>query len=289
MNDDNKDLAESVGALNKALDAGKYTVPKELLESAALKVQDLSELANKYLTIQALNNMSVRSKQTREVIDLDTQKVTDLIYLGVEVRSDRIEEGAKIIAEQLNLLAAGGYIHSCLAPLSSLELAKRPGRHFTSIVFAYVHCAEENLELAKSLCQNSCEMTDTEPKEAHSMKIDLPDGEFFAFERVTIAGNMIEGFDGKKMIDTLIEMYMAILPKGTELVSSDACAIDSLCVPYELRFRSPVLDKVKEVKLDYVRATGMNSGKLEQGAVLLGIQYLDKNGKDLYESARRPV
>lgn len=279
--DEVKTLSESIDELTKALNASDYNVVSEaMIAASALRVNNLADMAAPYLTDEAKAALAKTSKQIIEVIDLEKELVTECLYLSVQVRSDKLEEGVKVIAEQVNLLAAGKYIHSALAPVSAVELAKKQGEYPTSAVFAFVHVPAEQASLAKSLCTTAhIEGQVGEP--LHSLKIDLPPGEFFAFERVTVMANL-----SADPVKELVDRYLSILPKGSELVSANRCAIIDLSLPVELRFRCPVMDNVKEVRLDHVRTTGTNSGELKQGNVIVGIKYIGADGKDIYESIR---
>lgn len=274
----NPGLLQEIEALNKALEASEKTMTL----GSAIVTTDLMEMAKPFLSEASQALLSKKATGLVEVIDLENEKVTECLFLGVHVRTDKVEEGVKAIAEQINLISAAGLGHSVLAPILSVPLVKLSGKHYTCAVVAYVHVPAEKAEDVRKMCKHLMNADDL-GQALHSLDIELPEGEFFAFERISIAANMIEGADHGEALKGLIDMYLGVLPKGTELVSAERCGITDLSIPVELRFKSPILDRVKEVRLQWVRGCGTNSGELKQANILLGIQYIDKDGKDIYE------
>jgi hypothetical protein len=280
-------LVKKLEALIEALDAGKYNATKEsLVNGSALKVIDQMELAEKYLTIKAGRAIAEVVAKI-DIRDQDNNLLGKPLYLATIVKEQNIEAGVEMISYDLNMLASRGLILSALSRPSSMALVKRAGQALTHAVFSFVHVRPDRYEEAVAISNyglTSQGTVATDAKQTGEIELDLLPCEFIACVRVTVAANMIEQLDGVKRdhLQETIDQYMAILPKGTEYLGTVPCGIDDLSIPYELHFRSALLPKVREVKLEYVRTCGYENNKLVQGNVILGIIYLDKSGRDIY-------
>lgn len=275
------ETAEKIQSLTQALEAGEYnSAPQPLIEGSPIKVDKHDDLAAQYLNNAAKEAM--KTKATSLTVKYDDGRSYTCIYLGVIVKSTEVEKGVKAIANDVNKLADAGLIHSALSYMSSVELVKQAGKSLSRAVISYLLVPTDKLEEAAAMCEHAIEDSD-DTKFLDSLDLDLPPGHFIIEERLSIAANMIGG-DGDRSttLQDLINMYMSVLPKGTEFVESIACGISGLSVPYELHFKSPLLDDVKRVSFDWLRGIGTNSGKLVQGNILIGVRYFGKDGKELY-------
>lgn len=297
---DEKSLLEQIDALKKAIEAAEAKQ-----KPSALKIDDHMELAGKYLNDAAKVALAKKGKnlieQYNHPVDepsLDgtqsyVRKVAICHYFTCQVRKDKIEEGVKAISESINILASIGAIHSCLAPVSSVDLAVMPFKHHTSAVICYVHIKPEFIDVAKNTMFNTQE--GGIGMALHSLDLELPPGEFFAECHIghsltaltPVKSNEARVFD-------VVGEYMKFLPEGTEFIGYRPTAIISLYAPYELKFRNPLLQRVKRVELEYVREVAFQKEgekeSLKQFNLVTGIRYMgvkdlrDKDGKieDLY-------
>lgn len=265
-------LLESIDRLQKALDATKatYTIP-------ALQVNDLAENAKKFLT-----------KDAAEVMDNKIKSLTTLdsecIFLGVQVRADKIEDGVQAISDDINLLVSEGLVTGALAGVSSINLARIPRQSPSAVVIAYVHVKKDYVDRAKNLVMYGIpEDADTEKtKKLGDLSLDLADGEFVVVLSYSHSLGMLREFSVEQELHDDISELLAILPKGTSLTKVERCAVMGLSIDFEVHFKNPLLQKVKEVKLIYLRTAAPSGDALIQGNVLVGVEYLGKDGKKVF-------
>lgn len=299
-----KSLSEQLEELQKALKAyeeKEKTAPK----GAHLQVEDHMELAAKYLNANAQAALSKKGKHIIEQYNVDMGNNNFVPhsavcqFFGVQVRKDKIEEGVKAVAEVMNELADMGAIHSCLAAISSIDLAQMMFKHATSVVICYVHIKPGFEETVRSFKYNVRE-GEIGPA-LHNLDIELPQGEFFAECRLSHQLAMMHPpKSNESRVFDVVKDYLKYLPEGTEFVGYRQTAIVDLSLPYELRFRNPLLQRVKRVELDYVRDVAFqNEGEkeqLKQFNLVTGIRYMGvrdfhaKDGKieDLYRYNTAP-
>jgi hypothetical protein len=97
----------------------------------------------------------------------------------------------------------------------------------------------------------------------------LADGEFLALISLSIMS--------KYSVDDQIQQYLSVLPKGTEVVEIKKLPVSSLCLLHEVRFKNPLMNNYKEVKLLGHCEACMVGDKLEQFNLFDGIEYIKKN------------
>lgn len=121
----------------------------EVTQGPNLNVTPHPELANKHLSPLAQEKLAIKSD--KEVVsEVGGLKTYTAVYLAARVSSDNIEEGVKNLSEVLNTLAADGYIHSCLAPISSLGLHVSDGNPM-SVVVCFPLVPTESIDEVKSI------------------------------------------------------------------------------------------------------------------------------------------
>lgn len=304
MEQNEKSLIEQIEELKKALEAHKVEH-----KGSALRVNDHMELAGNYLTDNAKKALSVKGRSlieqyNKQIGEPAQDGVTHYVraiavcqYFTCVVRKDKVEEGVKAISESINQLAEMGAIHSCLAQVSSVDLAQLMFQHPTTAVICYVHIKSEFADVAKNVRYNTPEGGIGEA--LHSLDIELPPGEFFAECRLSHQLAMMHPpKSNESRVFDIVRDYLKYLPEGTEFLGYRQTAIMDLSMPYELKFRNPLLQRVKRVELDYVRdvAFQKEGESLKQFNLVTGIRYMGvkdfhaKDGKieNLYQYNERP-
>jgi hypothetical protein len=278
MSDEKKsELEESLETLEKALEASEHSVTTPVLQ-----VEDLSEMAHRYLTAGARYDLSQKATQLIQIGE--DGRVFKAVYFATRVRSGNQEKAVQALARVVNDLSQRGLIHSCLAPMSSLELARMPNSSPQSVVFCFV-LVPESYEAYCSVRYKKFFIEEGSVGGAlEDLSPVLEDGEFLAEVRVSHVMSMMRQFDPKSLLQREIDLYLAILPSGTVVREVVECAITDLSVPYEVRFFNPLLKRVKKVDLSYVRSAEVVNDKLEQFNVFLGIRYFDKDRREIYNS-----
>lgn len=303
MEQSEKSLSEQIEELKKALEAHKNEPPK----GSALQIENHMKLADKYLSAAATKALSKKGRSLIEVYNEQVGQETHedgveqstyvreaavCQYFTCQVRVDKVEEGVKAISETINELAEMGAIHSCLAQVSSVNLASMPFQHPTCAVICYVHIKPKFAQVAKNMRFNTPEGGIGEA--LHSLEIELLPGEFFAECRITHGLAMLHpAKNSEARVFDVVRDYLKYLPEGTEFVGYRQTAIVDTSLPYELKFKNPLLQRVKRVELTYVREAAMNvDGKKESitqfnlvtGIKYLGVKYNSQDGKieDLY-------
>lgn len=272
---DDESLLEKVETLQKALDAGQYNA-----QAPALQVEDLSTTANRYLSRSARYDLA--NKALTQIVKYDDGRTYPCLYLAVTCKTGNEEKGVKAIANVLNDLSAKGLIHSCLAPVSSIHLA-RVSLVQKSVVFCFVHVPESHYNDCKVLYKGVQVEEGGIGDDVEDLSPELAEGDFYAEIRIShLAALKGNDFDSYRALQNEIDVYLGILPKGTQVKSVIQLAVIDLSLPYCVIFHNPLLQKVKSVELDYVRDIAVFGEKVEQFNLTLGVRYLDKDGKNLH-------
>lgn len=277
---ENKNLEESIDALNKALEAGENVV-----SAPVLNVKDESDVAKKYLTSKALKALEDLPKAKKLLgCDIHGVPIAKAVYFAARIKSDKIERAIEQMALVANDLVEKGLIHSILAPISTIELFRMPGEVATSAAFFFPLVPIDKVNEIKKY-DFSTEEGEV-GKLMESSEIEQKPGDFYAVERVTAMFSMMQkDFDEKKHIEERVEFYLKVLPSGTKFLGYTKCGILDLCIPYELKFSNPLLQRVKRVELDFVREIA----RLEEGEglhefnVFTGIRFYGEGDKELYK------
>jgi len=267
-------LLQSLEAATEAILASVNTEP-----TSTPQVKDLSELAARYLTTDALKQTG---KRTLSQIVEEGGTLYRCVYFACQVAEDNLETGVKEIAASVNELAAKGLIHSALAPLFSITLVKNPLEKPTCAVFCFVLVPASEVDEINASMKHVVQEGGL-GELIGSNRIEIPDGEVRAVVRIACGFTMILKHPGKEtMLQEEIGRHLAVLPKGTKFEGYEACAISDLSFPYELKFSNPLFREIKTFDMEYVRiCTGVDE-VLHQGNLLLGVRYFDADGKQLY-------
>lgn len=271
-------ISEQLEALNKALEAAEHS-----RTTPVLKVEDLSEMARPYLTAGARYDLS--QKATQLCVILEDGQVFKAVYFATRVRSGNQEKAVQALARVINDLSQRGLIQSCLAPISSIDLARMSLQAPQSVVFCFV-LVPESYEAYCSVRYKKFFVEEGEMgRPLEDLSPRLEDGEFLAEVRVShIMSLQDQRPNPRQLLQREIDIYLAILPKGTIVREVVECAITDLSFPYEVKFYNPLLKNVKRVDLSYVRSGEVINDKFEQFNLFLGIRYFDKDQRELYKS-----
>lgn len=275
---DSTELAHEIKALQDALEASEKIRSESLHASAALQVEEMSELAKKYLNEKTQADMGRKAMSLSVVFD--DGRAFKAVYFAVRTRTENVEKGAQVIAPILNELSAAGLIHSCLAPLSSFKLARLPLQSDQSVVFSFVLVPFESEAEIREKYKGVYIMEGGVGELIDDLKPILKDGEFLAAISVGVFFNP-EANPGE-LLKNEIDRYLAILPKGTEVREVVDCAIISLAVPFEVRFFNPLLKQVKRVELETVRHAERVGDRVEEFNLALGMKYFDANDEGMF-------
>lgn len=262
-------LIEELEKLTEALDSFDY---KDLKPGAALEVTDLSSQADEFLSDKAKAALSRSSKSLTHKDDTGSYTC---IYLGAILRNQNLLGGLKSICNDLNSLAEKDLIHSTLAKPSSVKLARVPLQDEVSAVFSYVLVPENKMEEAQSLVTYAISEGDC-GKPWGSLEQDLKEGEFLASISVSVFSSIHSERKSEAILHEEIQNLLNILPKGTEIISITPCSVISLSIPYEVKFRNPLMNNYKEVRLEYTRECVRLDDKIEQFSLLTGVEYVKK-------------
>lgn len=280
---EDSNLSGKLEELMKALEAGKYvSAPPSISQGAALKINELSEIANKYLSESAKLDLS---KKVKQLIVNDDGKLYQAIYFSAVVKTGNEEKGIAAIAKIINDLSQHGLIHSCLAPMSSLELA-RTSSVAKSVVFCFPLVPMNSVKDCEARYKEFYTLEGGVGPEYDDLTVPLAKGEFLAEVRVTHSLAMLDKIDGTKSVQERIQReinkYLKFLPEGTEVVQVTELAVSDLSYPVEVKFRHPEMHDVSKVDLDYVRCVRRVENGIEQYNRFTGITYYDKVGKKMY-------
>jgi hypothetical protein len=261
--------------INAAIDA----TPTTIVQDPAFQVTRHEAPSARYLT--ALAQEALAKKALSHVVQVQVQVQGTMecflaIYPSLVVRKENLESGIETLSRVINELAEKGYIHSCLSPLSSIELARMPKRHDRVVVFCFPLVPADKLEECKGIAgqfwaEEGCIGPDLDQADR-----ELPEGQFFAEIHISHYLSMIGKGSKEDKLKEYIDKYLRVLPNGTEVVSTRECDITGLSVPFEVVFYNRLMKDYREVHLDYMRyavALDGEDGKLEQFDLLTEISY----------------
>lgn len=271
--DDLNELNESLKELNETLEDGQST----LAQGSALSITDEGTLARKYLSSLAQERLSTKST-TIIVQERGTMKAYMAIYLCTRVRNDNIEKGVEALSGVLNVLAEKGYIHSCLAPMSSLQLAIMPMQHPSSVVLCFPLVPADKVDEIKQIAGNLMTSESGVGECLDTIDKELPEGQFYAEIRVSHGLTTLKSFSVEDALKEQIQEHLKVLPKGTEVISVNQCAIIGLFISYEVIFYNPLMKSIKEVKLYHIRFAEVVDNHLEQFNLFKSVEYIKRDG-----------
>jgi hypothetical protein len=257
-------LEESLRTLTEALESTNTVV------GPALDMTWQLDNASPFLNKEAKDALVPRSYNT---VDRDADgRFYECLYLCVQTRSDKVTDGVKAIASDLNELASRGLIYSALQPLGSIELARIPLKTRSSIVYSFVLVPSDRLDEAKSLVDWAVpEGGSGEP--LMSLDPELQEGEFLAAMQVSFLSGRLQDTP-ENLVQAEIKEYLNVLPPGTEVVEVVKCAVGQLYIAFEVRFRNPLMKRFKQVKLIRVRHAEIVGDKIEHFDLLTGVEYI---------------
>ncbi|NJO48183.1 MAG: hypothetical protein HC840_00545 [Leptolyngbyaceae cyanobacterium RM2_2_4] len=277
FSDFDSDLSHSIEELNKALEASNQTPPTQ---GTVSQVNDLSELAAKYLTPSAKYDQA--QKATTLTVKYDDGRFYTAIYFATRVATGDEERAVEYLARILNDLSQKGLVHSTLAPISSLELA-RTSSVAQSVVFSFVLIPQECHRDVKAMYPKFSIEEGGAAEELYDLSVPLDQGEFLANIRISHVATLHGStHNPQEMFQNELQQYLAVLPKGTRVRKITQLAITDLSVPFEVKFYNPILQRVKRVELSHVRACAVIGDHLEQFNLLTGVRYFDAEDKELY-------
>jgi hypothetical protein len=248
------------------------------LDVQQLDVQQLDDLAAQYLNPLAQEAMT-RKAETLSVV-LDDGRAFLATYFTVITRLDNPGPAAERICKAINELANEHLIHSTLAPLSSIELARQFGQVQRCAVFCFVLVPAQKRDEIKARFHDLATEEGGFASTIGDTKLPLKEGEFLA--EIQVAHQLMTKVDPKAMLQRQIDDYLKFLPKGTEVVDVTELAIYSLSYPFQVKFYNALLQDVSKVELDYVREVVRLDGEIHQFNLVTGIKYYDRNGKLKY-------
>lgn len=273
-------VAEELDKLQKVLEAGKYNHTP--VYQSALQVEDLSELANKYLSASAKLDVSRKSK----LLELKNEDGLEYktIYFSAVVKTGNEELAVQEIAKIVNDLSQQGLIHSTLAPISSLQLAINT--RVLKVVFCFPLVPVSSIEACKTKYGKFFTLEGDVGIELEDLSVPLQEGEFLVDIRIAHQLAMLTTKEVKPLKDLVqdeIDRYLKFLPEGTEVVQVTPLVISDLSAPYEVKFKHPQMYDVSKVELSYTRCVRPLENGLEQYNRYLGLRYFDKSGKEMYQ------
>lgn len=273
-----EELKEQIDALNEALEASKSS-PSTY--GAALQVNDLSEIAKKYLSPNAQYDQA--QKATTLSVKHDDGTYYTAIYFATRVRTGDEETAVQYLARVLNDLSQKGLVHSTLAPLSSLQLAiisEVP----QSVVFSFVLVPHESHADIKAMYPKFSIEEGGCGEALYDLSTPKGEGEFTANIRIshTLGLSNHNGKTSQDYFQQELQEYLAVLPKGTRVRKITQLAVMDLSVQFEVKFYNALLQRVKRVELSHVREIARIGDSIEQFNLLVGIRYFDKDDKELY-------
>jgi hypothetical protein len=245
---------------------------------STLHIKDELDLAASFLTPEALATQK-KSAMTQVVVEGDTVYMCTYFAKHVpDTEADKLNT-CKQLAKVINELTNNNLIHSTLAPISSMKLAETdPFQKPAIVVFTFVLVPSHKLEDIREQYTSEMVKEGEIPNKEGNFEIETKEGEFFASIRVY-------GKDEEQvssLVESEIETYLQILPKGTQVVSKRTLAPLSLYLETEVKFFNPLLSKVKYITLNYIRDCIEISGEIQVFNILQSITYLDKNKNPLY-------
>lgn len=276
QSDISQELRESIDQLNEALKASESNPPTQ---GSVLQVKDLSELAAKHLTPSAKYDLS--QKATSLIVKYDDGRCYASMYFATRVRTGDEDIAVEYLCRILNDLSQRGLIHSTLAPLSSLELA-RTSSVAESVVFCFVLIPATAHKDIESLYPKFVIKEGEVGEPLYDLSVPLSEGEFLTTIRLSHNLLMQGSANYQERFQTELNQYLAMLPKGTRVRQVTQLAIQDLSVQFEVKFHNRLLQRVKRVELEYVREIAQFDNRIEQFNVVTGIRYFDAEDKELY-------
>jgi hypothetical protein len=278
-------LIKEVEELAKDLEA--QPVAEKLTVGSAIHVTDVSEMADKYLSDGAKEDL--KRKSATLTVKYDDGQFFRSVYFSIQTRPEEVEKGVEIIANTINRLSQEGLIHSCLAPMSILKLARMPKQAPTVAVFCFVLVPHIQVDYIAETHKHVYTLEGGIGNHFGDIRPILSDGEFLAGIYVSYWNTAILGGDTTKHTDAMLQEqiadYLSILPKGTVVKEIVPCAVMDLSYPFEVKFYNPLLKRVKSVDLNWVRQVSVDPNdpnKVIQFNLLLGINYYGEDGKNLF-------
>lgn len=245
----------------------------ELTQGNALNVKDLSEVAKPFLSPAAAQAMSRRSDR---LLVLEDGKTYEAIFITRRFKESSEAKAAQAVAEELNKLASAGLIHSVLAPISSIKLARMPGEESSIAAFCYPLVPQARMAEVDALVRHQAMENFGQADE--DLSLDLPEGDFCAVINLSPTRAMVTEETLESMLKDEICQYTSVLPPGTSVVSTTRCAILTLAIPYEVIFRNPIMKDFRKVELSHRREAAIVNGKLEEFDLLTKITYVRRDG-----------
>lgn len=245
-----------------------------------MQVEDLSEMANKYLTASARHDLS--QKSTTLSVKLDDGRFYSCIYLSTRVIQGDEERACEYLAKVLNNLSQRGMIHSTLAPISSIKLAPQ-SLTLQSAVFCFVLIPQESHKEVQNLYPEFVQQEGEIGRELYDLSPILSPGEFTTIIRTSVFSMSGSVKDSHSIFKEELDQYIAMLPKGTRVRTVRQLAITGLSLDYQVKFYNEVLPNVKKVEIQYMRACTPIRERLETFNVITGMNYFDKDGNFLYK------
>lgn len=262
--------------LHRALEAGNKV---QETKSNHIQVEDLSHIADKYLSASARYDMNTKAYQLI-AHDIDG-RVYEAMYLATRVISGDEERAVEYLARVLNDLSRRGLIYRTLAPVSSIELALSSSVK-TSAVFAFVLIPKESHKEVQNMYPEFVMQEGDIGRELYDLSPILSPGEFITTIRVTcLPLNEPSGVQDR--LQQEIDAYLAVLPKGTRVRRITNLAITDLSIPFEVKFYNELLQDVKRVEIGYKRAVAKVGDGLKQFNVMTDITYIAADGTFLYK------
>jgi hypothetical protein len=254
-----------------------------------LDIQDISELAVPWLSAKAKEALKVRAIAPHHTNEDGRYYRT--LYLGNLTRKGNALIAVEHISSVLNELAEAGDLHSCLAPLSTMQMARMPLRAPYQAVFCFVLVPADRYEALMNKYPKCAMHEGTNAIELEDLSPELADGEFLAEVRFTHGHTLMLGFDSEKYVKQEIDRYLAFLPKGTVVREVNDTAVMDLCITKEVKFYNPLMQRIKYVEVDFVREfasfdepTEINgqTHQIHQFVLIKEYRYLDKDKKNIH-------
>jgi hypothetical protein len=275
----NYDPEKELDDLHRALEESKKSESKP----AYMQVEDLSSIANQYLSASARHDLS--QKATQLTVKYDDGRFYSAIYLATRVIKGDEERAVEYLARVINDLSQRGLIHSTLAPISSMQLALSTSV-LQSVVFTFILIPQESHKEVQNLYPEFVMQEGDVGRELYDLSPILSPGEFLAKIRISHCIAVLqpcEAKDSRAYFHAQLEEYLAVLPKGTRVRKVTQLAITGLSLDFEVKFYNELLQDVKEVELEHRRACAMVDNEFKQFNVLVGVKYIDKDGNFLYK------
>lgn len=274
------DLLESLDELSAALEAA-HQAPSTLIQGPPVQITDLYETHKDLFSPQSQEALQ-KPRALSQVLHRDVVNEKGVLecqysfcqYLCVRVKSENLLEGIQAIASDINALSERGLIDQVLLRPSSVELPKTFGESQSSAVACYVLIPQLRMDEFLSLVKNNT-VEGQIGNAIGSLELDLPEGEFLVHVRLSAVEYMV---DKDTRLNEEIALYLAVLPKGTELVSITECGVSQLSLGYEVRFRNPLMKQFKEVRLVQVRMAEAVDDRIVQFNLLHHVEYILRDG-----------